>query len=429
MAERRYVPIDVGDIVDGRYQILRDLGRGAAGTVFEARHLFTNRFVAVKIVRSDTHARPNELRARLQREGKALAGIRHHGVVDILDGGVTVDGSAYIVMEMLEGRTLEGLLAARGRISVANTVGVALQLCDALEAVHKAGVVHRDIKPGNIIVLRDTSGHERIKLVDFGVARIPNPSEEKLTVPGAILGTPAYMSPEQLMGLEEIDHATDVYSIGVTMFECLSGSMPHPGNYAQVLLSATRDSAPKLRTVPGGESVPSDLATVVDQAILRARSARFATASDLRTAIESATPSASRDTTLLGPPPMRRGSPGTADAAQRRRNPRAPYNTPIRLLLQGGVLDGRTEDISEEGMLVISRAVCAPNQRVVVRFALPMEGKVVSLEADVRWVRLADSSSPEGLRAIGLELVDPLPAVRESVRRYVELMSEKRTGD
>jgi serine/threonine-protein kinase len=413
--------LEVGDILDGRYQLLRDLGRGAAGVVFEARHLFTGRFVAVKMVAPSP--RPSsivELRARLQREGQAMASIRHPGVVEVLDGGVTLDGASYVVMEMLEGRTLEGLLAARTRLSVENAAAVALQLCDALAAVHQAGIVHRDVKPSNIIIVRGTDDQERVKLVDFGVAKMDQAGDSKLTGAGAILGTPAYMSPEQLLALDDVDHTSDVYGVGVTMFECLSGAVPYAGNYPQVLLAATGEQpSPSVRSVAA--DVPLPLAVVVDRAIAKSRASRFASVQDLGAAIEAAVPGAVRSTRLLGPPPLpKRESP----SVQRRRAMRAPYNTPVRLVLGGGqapTMDGRTEDISEGGLLVLSRDGCSADQRVVVRFALPMEGKVVSVEAHVRWVRATPAL---GICAMGLEFIDLAPAVRTSVATYVALMAD-----
>ncbi len=413
---------DVGDVLDGRYQLLRELGRGAAGAVFEARHLFTGRFVAVKVVAPQPGTWSlGELRVRLEREGRALASIRHPGVVDVLDGGVT-EGSPFIVMEMLNGRTLEGLIAARGTLSAANTIGVALQLCNALEAVHRAGVVHRDVKPTNIIVVRDNQGVEHVKLVDFGIARVSNPSAEKLTGIGAVIGTPAYMSPEQLLALEDLDGSADVYSVGVTMFECLSGKMPYPGTYAQVILQASSASpAPSLHTAaPSRDSVPIELCDVVDQSIAKTKANRFQTARELATAL-SALPGASPRTTLLGPPPLPNRPAGEPATAQRRQWRRAPYNSPVSLLLSSGTLDGRSEDISEGGVLVLSREGCASGQRVGLRFALPMEGKVVSVEADVRWVR----ESGAGMRAIGLEFAGLPAPVRTSIAQYVELMSER----
>ena len=189
----------VGDVIDNRYELVRDLGRGAAGVVFEARHMFTHRRVALKLVSPDSpRAVQGELRARLVREARAIAAARHPSIVDVLDGGVTSCGTPYIVLEMLEGgRTLEGLLATRGKLSVKDTVAIGLQLCDGLGAAHKAGVVHRDVKPGNIIVLKDHTG-EVIKLVDFGIAQVST-REGKLTSHGAIIGTPEYMAPEQIL--------------------------------------------------------------------------------------------------------------------------------------------------------------------------------------------------------------------------------------
>jgi serine/threonine-protein kinase len=412
---------DVGDVLDGRYQLLRELGRGAAGAVFEARHLFTGRFVAIKLVAPQIGTwSVGELRIRLEREGRALASIHHPGVVEVLDGGVT-EGSPFIVMEMLNGRTLEGLIAARGTLSAENTIGVGLQLCSALEAVHRAGVVHRDVKPTNIIVIRDDQGIEHVKLVDFGIARMSDPSAEKLTGIGAVIGTPAYMSPEQLLALEDLDGSADVYSVGVTMFECLSGKMPYPGTYAQVLLQASSASpAPSLRTA--APNIPFALCDVVDQAIAKSKANRFQTAGELAAAL-SALAGASPRTTLLGPPPLPKRAAGEPAATQRRQWRRAPYNTPASILLPSGTLDGRSEDISEGGVLVVSRESCAAGQRVGLRFALPIEGKVVSVEADVRWVR----ESGGGLRAIGLEFAGLPAQVRSSIAQYVELMSSRAT--
>lgn len=411
--------LEGGDILDGRYEVMRELGRGAAGAVYEARHLFTGRFVAVKLLLPHHHPLDaEELRARLQREARALASIRHPGIVDVLDGGVAMDGSPYVVMEMLNGRTLEGLIAARGTVSTSNTIGVAVQLCDALHAVHLAGVVHRDVKPTNIIVTRDNTGSENIKLVDFGIARLVEPSEEKITAQGAPIGTPGYMSPERLLGVEALDGASDVYSVGVMMFECLSGSMPYTGTYGQVLMQASSSTpAPSLRSV--APDVPGALSDVVHRAMAKRVSDRFQTAGDLAAALLSL-PGASPRTTLLGPPPLP-ASVGAAQAgAQRRQWRRAPYSTPLQLLLESGGIDGRSEDISEAGLLVVSRESCATGQRAVVRFALPMEGKVVSVDAQVRWVRAAHSR-----HAIGLEFPAPPAYVRMSIARYVDLMSER----
>jgi serine/threonine-protein kinase len=419
--------LGVGDVLDGRYQLLRDLGRGAAGVVFEARHLFTGRFVAVKLLLSQATRKGHaELRARLEREGRALASIRHPGVVQVLDGGLTPDGYSYLVLEMLEGRTLEGLLAARSKLSVADTVGVALQLCDALEAVHHAGVVHRDVKPSNIIVLKRPGGVEVVKLVDFGVAKLMEPApSEKLTQHGAILGTPAYMSPEQLLVEGELDPRSDVYSLGATLYECLSGKTPHEGNYGQILRSAAggQPHVPLRSLVP---EIPQRLGEVVDRTLARFPASRFASMKALFAAIEQAVPGASHRTTLRDPLPS--AGPSKPSSVEHRRVARAPYSTPVRLVLPDGGIDGRSEDISEGGLLVLSRTDCTAGQRITLRFALPMEGNVVSVEADVRWARAALGVEKQGLCAIGLEFVHLPDPVRASVEHYVALMAEKDRG-
>jgi eukaryotic-like serine/threonine-protein kinase len=424
----RHDILDVGDVLDGRYQLLRDLGRGAAGAVYEARHLFTGRFVAVKILLPQVRRRElDEMRERLQREARMLASIRHPGVVEVLDGGLSETGVPYIVLEMLEGRTLEGLVTLRTKLTPAAVVGVTLQLCDALGAVHRAGVLHRDIKPSNVIVQRDASGRERVKLLDFGIAKMRDADRDaRLTGAGEILGTPAYMAPERLLTEDEGGVSSDIYSLGVTMFECLSGTMPITGNYPRIMAHTVRGAPlPSLRAV--APDVPEALAQIVDRAIARDPSSRFSSAREMAAALERSFPGAARETTLLGPDPRTKATAGAA-TAQRRRSPRAPYNTPVRLMLAHGVLDGRCEDISEGGLLVLSEATCAPGQRVALRFALPMEGKVASVEADVRWIRAARGIDAQGMRAIGLEFVDLPAAVRASVSRYVELMSSGNVG-
>jgi serine/threonine protein kinase len=341
----------------------------------------------------------------------------------VLDGGLTRDGYSYLVLEMLEGRTLEGLLAARSKLSVADTVGVALQLCDALEAVHHAGVVHRDVKPSNVIVLRGAGGIEVVKLVDFGVAKLMEPApDEKLTQQGAVIGTPAYMSPEQLLAEGELDPRSDIYSLGATLYECLSGRTPHDGNYARLVRGAAGGESftPLHSLVP---DIPQRLAEVVDRALARSPASRFANMKALVAAIEQAVPGASHQTTLRHAPPS--AEPSKPSPVEQRRLARAPYNTPVRLVLPDGGIDGRSEDISAGGLLVLSRAECPAGQRITLRFALPMEGTVVSVEADVRWVRAAHGLEKQGLCAIGLEFFQLPEPVRASVERYVALMADK----
>ncbi len=372
----------LGDIVDGRYELRSDLGRGAGGVVFEACHRFTGRTVALKIVAPEvSRVQLAEFRARLVREARALAAARHPSIVEVLDGGVLADGTPYFVMEKLEGRTLEGLLAARRKISPADVVALALQLCDALECAHKLGIAHRDLKPANIFVVRERDGFERTKLVDFGTAQMAGEPQG---------GSESSATPAE----GGIDVLADVLALGATLLECL----------------------PEL---------DGPLARVLERATASKRSERFPNMLEFARALHAAVPAERRATSLLGPAPAARfASAKPPGEDPRRKMPRAPYVTPVNLLLKGGAIDGRTEDISEGGLLVITRHPCEPDQRATIRFASPIEGKVVTCDVHLRWVRAARPEMAQGARAIGVEFIDPAPEVRASIARYVAAMGE-----
>ncbi|HET9931147.1 MAG TPA: serine/threonine-protein kinase, partial [Polyangiaceae bacterium] len=258
-------PHTVGTIVDRRYRLKREIARGAAGAVYEAVHLYTRRAVAVKLLNA-AHINVEETRIRLLREAAAMATVRHPGVAQVLDAGELEQLGPYVVMELLEGRTLQGILAVRQRIGVHETVQIGRQIGEALAAAHAHGVVHRDIKPSNLFVARDETGREVCKIIDFGIAR-DQADQRKLTLHGAVLGTPEYMAPEQMLGQSEIDGRADIYSVGATLYECLSGAVPFEGNYAEVLLkSATQPLAPIRAKNP---TVPAELVSVVEKALAR----------------------------------------------------------------------------------------------------------------------------------------------------------------
>lgn len=422
--------LKVGDVVGGRYELRRDLGRGAGGMVFEAFHQFTHRSTALKVVAADVpRSQISTLKARLVREARALAAVHHSGIVEVLDGGVLEDGTPFIVMEMLEGRTLEGLITTRGQLGREDSVAIGLQLCDALDALHQVGIVHRDLKPGNVFIVRDRDGVERLKLLDFGIAQIRSDDDDKLTGIGALIGTPAYMSPEQLLALD-VDHRADVYALGVSLFECLTGHLPYAGNYQSVLLQVCAPEGKMPKVAEWAPEVGPELSLVVERAIARKPEERFATAMEMGRALHAAIPTPRSRTFFLGAPPMPKFSPAPAPrpnpAEQRRRARRAAYATPVQIVLpgQGGAVDGRSEDISEGGLLVICRHPCEANIRAAVRFAMPIEGKVVSVDVHIRWVRAARPGEPEGPRAIGLEFIEVPEAMRASIAQYVALMGE-----
>ena len=417
LTQRQGLALGAGSEIGDRYTLTRELGRGASGVVFEAIHRFTQRRVAIKMTSSQSPAIAiGELRARLLREARALAAVRHPAIVDVLDGGMARDGTAYIVLELLEGaRTLEGVLATRSPIPQGDAVAVALELCGALGAAHRAGVVHRDVKPGNVFIQVDALGRERVRLVDFGVARIHGRNEQRLTQTGGLVGTPEYMAPEQLIALEDVDHLADIYGLGVTLYQCLSGRLPYAGNYQQVLLQVmgTTAKAPPLGTIC---SAPKKLCAVVDRALSKERAHRQQSMSELAAELVDAAPGTPEVTSLLRPRTHAESVPPAT--LGRRRAPRAPYASPAQIVTSSGTFDGRTEDISEAGLLFIARERCEAAGRVAVRFALPIEGRVITCPAEVRWTRGGETSP----RALGLEILALPEPARAQIAQYVSLM-------
>jgi serine/threonine protein kinase len=434
------VSLAVGTTVDRRYLLKREIARGGAGAVFEAEHIYTQRSVALKLLLPEQRGAP-EPRARLLREALALSAARHPGVVAALDAGETEDGTPYLVLELLEGRSLEGILAVRRRIGAAEAAWLGARVCEALAAAHRRGIIHRDIKPSNLFVARDDQGNEVIKVFDFGVASMPS-ENNKLTRDGALLGTPEYMAPEQLLA-RDVDGRTDLYAVGVTLYECLAGVVPFEGNFGEVLLKSSTQPVPPLR--PRAPQVSAEFAAVIERALARAPDARFADASALALALRQAAPDAAPGSLLgirQGPPPIpvrqtaatalvgaAPVSPAAAPGAPlpsavlpslpatRRRFPRAPYVTPVRIRHGEAVLDGRSEDVSVGGLLVLAPQAFEQASLVQVRFALPMTGRVIEIGATARWVKAA------GVRgAIGLQFA-ALPAeAHEVIDRYVTMM-------
>ena len=441
--------LDIGTTVDRRYLLKREIARGGAGAVFEAEHIYTKRSVALKLLVPEQRSAA-EPRARLLREALALSAARHPGVVAALDAGETEDGTPYLVLELLEGRSLEGILAVRRRIAPAEAAWLGSAVCEALAAAHRRGIIHRDIKPSNVFVARDEQGREVVKVFDFGVARVPT-EKNKLTQDGALLGTPEYMAPEQLLA-REVDGRTDLYAVGVTLFECLAGVVPFEGNFGEVLLKVSTEPVPSLRQK--APEVSAELAGVIERALSREADARFPDALALGQALRKAAPPATPGSLLgikQGPPPIP-PRPGTAASAApvvsavpapiaseapgrasmpgsrpmplppplpptRRRFPRAPYVTPVRIYHGETVLEGRSEDVSVGGLLVLAPQAFEQAQLVKVRFALPMTGRVIEIGATARWVKAA------GVRgAVGLQFTALPTDAHEVIDKYVTMM-------
>jgi serine/threonine protein kinase len=271
----------IGQRVLGKWRLDRLLGVGGTAAVFEATHSNGNR-VAIKILHADL-ASDLEVRARFLAEGYAANRVAHSGVVPVRDEGTTDDGAVFLVMDLLCGQTLaERLEQGTAPFSVGEVLEIAIQLLDVLSQAHARGIVHRDIKPENVFLARDG----RVRLLDFGLARIENAGSAQLGEPGTTHGTPAFMPPEQALGnWAEIDERSDLWSLGATLYVMLSNApLREQGSATEQLLGAMTRPVPSLARVA---ALPRSVVAVVDRALAFDREARFADANSMRLALRA----------------------------------------------------------------------------------------------------------------------------------------------
>lgn len=325
----------VGRVIDGKYRIEALLGEGGMGSVFRARRLLIGDDVAVKTLQADW-ATDAEMLERFRREAQTAARLKHPNVVTIHDFGQTADGQFYLVMELVEGRNLRELIRGRKPLAADFAARLLEQISSALDEAHRHGIVHRDLKPENI-VLAEAATNWRVKVLDFGIAhwRDLTAGAATLTQTGAVLGTPRYMSPEQCLG-QEIDGRSDVYTLGVMLFEMLTGvppfNSPVPG---ELIAQHLHQPPPSLHALNPGISLAIE--RVVRQALSKQRESRQPTAGALArqfaAAVRESSPLAEALPSLkpepspaILPPPRTvtpRGSSPIADKAGRARSPRA----------------------------------------------------------------------------------------------------------
>lgn len=271
----------VGQVLDSKYELIRRLGQGGMGAVYRARRKHIGDEVAIKVL-LDKFVAGDEATERFRREARAAAMLRHPNVVAIHDfsDGAGASSPAYIVMELVEGRSLRDLLDQEGRIAAERLVTLMRGVCSGVSAAHRKGVVHRDLKPDNIIVIppERAGDQETVKVIDFGIAKLREADAGAgLTQTGVLIGTPFYMSPEQCLG-DPLDTRSDVYSIGAILYEMLAGAPPFTGNTpTAVLAKHLTDTATSLDQL----GVPARLASVPGRALAKDPQERYQTVDDL----------------------------------------------------------------------------------------------------------------------------------------------------
>jgi serine/threonine-protein kinase len=268
----------------GQYRLTKRLGEGAMGEVYLAEHLLLRRPCAIKVIRPERVGDPSNL-VRFEREVQATATLTHPNTVEILDYGNAEDGTFYYVMEYLPGLTLEQLVGHHGPLPPERTIHLLKQTCGALEEAHAIGLIHRDIKPGNILVCERGGQHDVAKLLDFGLVREQVlQGEQRLTEVGVIAGTPGYMSPEQAAGKTDLDRRSDIYSLGAVAYFLLAGQPPFVRQTAMQTLAAQLYEVPT-RLDSHRADIPADLRAVVERCLEKAPDRRFATADALQEAL------------------------------------------------------------------------------------------------------------------------------------------------
>jgi serine/threonine-protein kinase len=269
-------------LVANRYELVSEVARGGCGAVYEAYDVHTSDLVALKILQAS--AMDQASRARFAREARVAAAIHHPNVCTVTDAGMLDDGSPFLVMERLYGETLRGYVSRTGRIDPDEAIELAVQMLSGLEAAHALGIVHRDMKPENVFIVRPKSSLPIVKLLDFGMCRRQSgqPMDDRtLTRVGTVVGTPEYMAPEQASGRRDFDLRIDLYAVGVMLYEMLTGTRAFHGPDARaVLISVLARQLPSIRMVR--PELPASLDRIVARAVERDARARYGSAADFQ---------------------------------------------------------------------------------------------------------------------------------------------------
>lgn len=271
-------------LIAGRFEVLEEIGSGGVSTVFKARDLVLSRLLAIKLLKPEK-MREDHL-VRLQKEAKAICQLDHPNIIGVFDFLVTEDNIPLLAMEYVEGISLKELVERDGPIPVEQALKIFRQICNALSFAHKRNILHRDLKPGNVL-LSKKEGERKVKIIDFGIAKSLDIETASMTTSGNIVGTPAYMSPEQARG-DSLDFRSDIYALGCLMFKVLTGSSPFSGNsFVEIMDKQVNQKCPKLIEVNSKLEYGDAVQDIVGKALQKKTDQRFQSMDEMKEAIDS----------------------------------------------------------------------------------------------------------------------------------------------
>jgi eukaryotic-like serine/threonine-protein kinase len=395
--------LGVGEVIAEKYRILRLLGEGGMGAVYEGENVRIRHRVAIKVLHAAV-AGNKEVIDRFEREAEVAGQAGSEHIVEVLDLGALPNGQRFMVMEFLDGESLAMRVDAHGPMTIAELIPAALQLLDGLAAAHDAGIVHRDLKPENVYLLRSRGGtRDFVKILDFGISKFNLAADNRVNVTrtGSVMGTPCYMSPEHARGARDVDFRTDLYGVGVMLYECLSGVRPFDGeNPNEVLFKVVLEDPPKLaELVPG---LDPRLIAIVDKGMARNRDQRFQTAREFQEALlEFATAAgvsilpravSMTDTrvSLLGINPLRGSQPSITPA-----RPSRPSNQSLITATPSPAAPGGRVSVGSVNPVVVT----TPGRRVPKPLLMVGVGLGITAALLGGVLLVASASSPDSERA------------------------------
>ncbi len=275
-----------GQVIDGRYRLTKLLGKGGMGEVYIGEHIRITKKVAIKFLHHEISGNPEAL-GRFQQEAQSASSIGHRNIVTIDDFGAMDDGQVFLCMEYLAGESMSEAMMAPGGLEPIRALSLMMQVCEGLHAAHQKGIVHRDMKPENVFITQPDDMPELVKILDFGIAKVASNDDQNLTKTGTVFGTPHYMSPEQAMGQKDkIDARSDIYSMGVMLFEIFTGELPFKAESFMGILSQHITAPPPApSTVQPGKNIPRQVEEVIQRAMAKTPEQRYGSTLEMRDAL------------------------------------------------------------------------------------------------------------------------------------------------